>query len=102
MYATVTRLTASDEAHRERLTDGLASLLDDVADAPELLGAYVLATGEREVALVTVYASESAAELLGARFRPRLAERVGPHLAGPPQRLAGPVVMTIGDGRISG
>jgi hypothetical protein len=94
MYGTVTVLSAHDRPHRDALGRAIETLVDELSAVPELVGTHVFATAPEQLVLVTLYADEAAAEALSQRARPRLAALVGSHVAGPPQRLAGPAILT--------
>jgi hypothetical protein len=98
MYGTVTVLTPSTAAHIDDVAAELESLVSDVASAPALVAVYVLVTDPGELVMVTLYRSEADAEALSAQVRPRLGATVGRHLAAPPQRYAGPVILAGGAG----
>jgi hypothetical protein len=94
MYGTVTILNARDAEHGVAIGRAIQAIVDDLADAAELVSAHVLATAPEELVLITLYRSEEAAEALSARIRPQLGALLGPHVASPPRRLAGPAIFT--------
>jgi hypothetical protein len=95
-FGTVTRLAFRDSDATEEAADGLRGLLEEVAEREEFSAGHLLRVADDELILVTIYASEGAAESLSAELRPRLAEVIGPLVEGPPDRAAGKVVVTAG------
>ena len=93
MYGTITAIKARDVDHRDAIQQSIETLVDQLSDASELVGIYLFATAADELALVTLYQDEAAAEALSARTRAHLGQLVGPHVAAPPQRLAGPAIL---------
>jgi hypothetical protein len=91
-YATVTVLTFPDRGRKSAALAGLRELIDGTADLAGLDRVAVLDTGPAEATMVTFYRSQRDAERASAGLRPQLGAAVGDHVAGPPQRRAGPVL----------
>lgn len=90
-FGTITRLTFASVDAAARAGSALHDLLADVRERPGFRAGYTFRTGATELVLVTIYISETAAQVLSAEFRPRLAEIVGGLVAAPPERWAGAV-----------
>jgi hypothetical protein len=91
-FGTVTTLSFSGAKATDEAIEGLGALLDEASDRDGFTAGHLLRVSEAELILVTIYASEEAADSLSAELRPRLAEVIGPLVEGPPDRAAGALV----------
>lgn len=97
MYGTITRLRFRDDRARAAAIKALEQLVNQVRDGTSLVDCYVLEVDTSEAVMFTLYVSEQKAQELGASTRAHLGEAIGPYVSGPPERLAGTVVVGGGD-----
>jgi hypothetical protein len=92
MYASITRLELKNEASVGAAVDALGSLLTEAREVAGFRDCYVVQTEPRELTMVTIYDSKAASDKASEQLRPTLSTSVGPHVAHPPERVAGEVV----------
>lgn len=97
-YATVTVLTFKNQEAQRTAIAGLAELVQQARDLPGFQNCWVVDTGPCEAVMVTLYASQTAADEASASVRPHLGVAVGTHVTGPPQRWAGQIVTSSDNG----
>src|SRR5262245_49385634 len=71
----------------------LEELHAEVQHIPGFDARYVIRTGEQTLVMVTLYASEQVAGAVSAQARTHLGQLIGPHVSGPPRRMAGEIVL---------
>lgn len=93
MHATITELSfKSPDAIRQAVRN-IEALLPEVRQLPGFRSLAMIQTDALAATLVTIYDSEAALEEGSARLRPHVAQAIGPHVAGAPQRTAGTVLL---------
>jgi hypothetical protein len=97
MYGSITQLEMKSEQDLEAAVRGLEKMLSETHDVEGLRDCYVFRTGANRLTMVTVYDTEAASRRAAEQYRPKLAKTVGPHVARPPERLAGEVAVGLPD-----
>lgn len=92
-HATITALAFAGPEARAAAVGELGRLIAWAREVPGVRDALLVATGEAEAVLVTLYASPEAAQSASAWLRADIAAAIGPHVIGPPSRWAGEVVV---------
>ncbi len=93
MYGTTTRLRLKGERDLHAAIRALEQLVSEARSIAGFRECYVLHTEVHELTMVTIYASEEDANAVMGQLRPKLTEKIGPHIAAPPERAAGNVVV---------
>jgi hypothetical protein len=93
MYGSITRLELKSEQDLRAAVQGLEKVLSQARELAGFRDCYVLRTGSCHLTMVTIYDSEAGSRTATERFRPILADTVGPHVARPPERSAGDVAV---------
>ena len=93
MYATVTEIACKSSTDLEQTVVALAELHAEVEHLEGFNALYVIRTGEQALVMVTLYASEQDAGRVSAQVRAHLGQFIGPHVSGPPRRMAGEIVL---------
>jgi hypothetical protein len=101
MYGSITQLELKSEQDLQDALEGLEAVLAHVRGLTGFRDCYVLRTSALQLTMVTIYESEAASRTATERLRPMLAETVGPHVAGPPERSAGDVAVGPPEYRVS-
>ncbi|MDN5759567.1 MAG: hypothetical protein L0H59_13725 [Tomitella sp.] len=102
MYATITILTFQDAASESSAMSDLRRLIDRAGQLPEVEYVYVVHTADVQVTMLTAYSDEHAADTASELIGPELRQALGTRVAGPPQRLAGPIMIASPESRAAG
>ena len=93
MYATITELVFRSPEALRQATRNIAALLPEIRQLPGFCSLSMIQTETLSATLVTIYESQVAMEEGSEQLRPRVAQALGPHVAGAPHRAGGTVLV---------
>jgi heme-degrading monooxygenase HmoA len=93
MYATITELSFKSPDAIRQATRNIEALLPDMRQLAGFRSLSMIQTESLSATIVTIYDSQAALEEGSAQLRPQVAQAIGPHVAGAPQRVGGAVLI---------